>query len=91
MAKKSNFDQTQYPGQTEGKQVNAPILDFRNRIGDLARPNLFQVEIGFPSLVDEGSPATGATLAPLKSVSKKEQVLLPLVVAHLPLHFLPSL
>ena len=28
--------------------VNAPILDFRNRIGDLARPNLFQVEIGFP-------------------------------------------
>ncbi len=50
-----------YPGQTEGKMVNAPILDFRNRIGDLARPNLFQVEIGFPSIVDEGTPATGAT------------------------------
>ena len=70
MAKKSNFDQTQYPGQTEGKQVNAPILDFRNRIGDLARPNLFQVEIGFPSLVDEGSPATGATPG---TVEEREQ------------------
>lgn len=56
-----NYDLTQYPGQTEGRQVNAPILDFRNRIGDLARPNLFQVEIGFPGIVDSGSPATGAT------------------------------
>ena len=51
----------QYPGQTEGKMVNAPILDFRNRIGDLARPNLFQVEIGFPGIVDDGTPASGAT------------------------------
>ena len=56
-----NYDLTQYPGQTEGRQVNAPILDFRNRIGDLARPNLFQVEIGFPGIVDSGNPATGAT------------------------------
>ena len=37
------------------KQLNAPILDFRNRIGDLARPNLFQVEIGFPGIVDSGT------------------------------------
>lgn len=56
----ADFDSKVYPGQTEGKQVNAPILDFRNRIGDLARPNLFQVEIGFPSIVDSGSPASGA-------------------------------
>jgi hypothetical protein len=56
-----NYDLTQYPGQTEGRQVNAPILDFRNRIGDLARPNLFQVEIGFPGIVDSGNPASGAT------------------------------
>ena len=56
-----NYDLTQYPGQTEGRQVNAPILDFRNRIGDLARPNLFQVEIGFPSIVDSGTPQSGAT------------------------------
>ena len=56
----STFDKTTYPGQTEGKQVNAPILDFRNRIGDLARPNLFQVEIGFPSIVSQGAPAIGA-------------------------------
>ena len=50
--------------------VNAPILDFRNRIGDLARPNLFQVEIGFPSIVDEGTPASGATPG---SQEKREQ------------------
>jgi hypothetical protein len=56
-----NYDLSQYPGQTEGRQVNAPILDFRNRIGDLARPNLFQVEIGFPSIVDSGTPQSGAT------------------------------
>jgi len=56
----ADFDSRVYPGQTEGKQLNAPILDFRNRIGDLARPNLFQVEIGFPSIVDSGTPNSGA-------------------------------
>lgn len=56
----AQFDSRVYPGQTEGKQLNAPILDFRNRIGDLARPNLFQVEIGFPSIVDSGTPNSGA-------------------------------
>ena len=56
-----NPDLSRYPGQSEGKQVNAPILDFRNRIGDLARPNLFQVEIGFPQIITNGRPATGAT------------------------------
>ena len=57
----SAFDGQTYPGQSEGKQINAPILDFRNRIGDLARPNLFQVEIGFPQIVDSGTPQSGAT------------------------------
>ena len=56
-----NPDLSRYPGQSEGKQVNAPILDFRNRIGDLARPNLFQVEIGFPQIITNGRPNTGAT------------------------------
>ena len=46
----SAFDSQSYPGNTEGKQISAPILDFRNRIGDLARPNLFQVEIGLERL-----------------------------------------
>ena len=45
----SAFDSQTYPGQSEGKQINAPILDFRNRIGDLARPNLFQVDLAFPT------------------------------------------
>lgn len=34
----------------EGGQINSPIFDFRNKIGDLARPNLFQVELTFPQL-----------------------------------------
>ena len=55
------FDKKTYPGQQEGTVLNAPILDFRNRIGDLARPNLFQVEIGFPEIVDSGTANSGAT------------------------------
>ena len=55
----SAFDSQSYPGNTEGKQISAPILDFRNRIGDLARPNLFQVEIGFPGILDDGTPSVG--------------------------------
>ena len=54
-------ESTTYPGQEEGGIINAPILDFRNRIGDLARPNLFQVEVGFPQIVDNGTPNSGAT------------------------------
>ena len=34
----------------EGGQINSPIFDFRNKIADLARPNLFQVELTFPQL-----------------------------------------
>ena len=30
-----------------------PITDFRNRIGDLARPNLFHIEMGFPEIASE--------------------------------------
>ena len=50
-----------YSGQEEGGVINAPILAFRNRIGDLARPNLFQCEIFFPQIVDDGNPQSGAT------------------------------
>ena len=69
-----NPDLSRYPGQSEGKQVNAPILDFRNRIGDLARPNLFQVEIGFPQIITNGRPNTGATLVLQRSAHRKKQV-----------------
>ena len=47
-----------YPGQKEGTKHNFSILDFRNRIGDLARPNLFQVEINFPEFGDS-TPSSG--------------------------------
>lgn len=48
------------PGTKEGKAVSAPIFDFRNKISDLARPNLFQVSIGFPGIVDDGAAGVGA-------------------------------
>lgn len=67
-----NPDLSRYPGQSEGKQVNAPILDFRNRIGDLARPNLFQVEIGFPPIVTTGRPSTGATPGSVEERTQEE-------------------
>ncbi len=35
----------------ESKKFSSlPITDFRNRIGDLARPNLFHIEMGFPDI-----------------------------------------
>jgi len=55
------YDNSVYPGQTEGNLINAPIMTFRDRIQDLARPNLFQVELGFPGIVDQGTAASGAT------------------------------
>lgn len=41
----------------EGGSIYTPIFDFRNRIGDLARPNQFQVELVFPQGLE--SPAIG--------------------------------
>tara|TARA_B100000925_G_scaffold144757_1_gene108391 strand:+ start:3455 stop:4099 length:645 start_codon:yes stop_codon:yes gene_type:complete len=44
----------------EGGQINSPIFDFRNKIGDLARPNLFQVELTFPQAGLEGAGIGGS-------------------------------
>ncbi|WP_124981558.1 phage tail protein [Nonlabens xiamenensis] len=44
----------------EGGAINSPIFDFRNKIGDLARPNLFQVELTFPSAGLEGAGIGGS-------------------------------
>ena len=86
----SAFDSQTYPGQSEGKQINAPILDFRNRIGDLARPNLFQVEVGFPQIVDNGTPQSGATPGSQEQRGEEQQEHLVLDL-ELPLaHLLPS-
>ena len=86
----SAFDSQTYPGQSEGKQINAPILDFRNRIGDLARPNLFQVEIGFPQIVDNGTPQSGATPGSQEQRGKKVRVNLVLDLEPLLVHLLLS-
>ena len=47
------------PGQIEGGFIDSPIFNFRDKIEDLARPNLFQVEINFPELVNTGRPGVG--------------------------------
>ena len=57
----SAYDSQTYP-EYRG-QTSAPILDFRNKIGDLARPNLFQVEITFLGILDDGSPSIGGGAA----------------------------
>ena len=49
------------PGASEQTVVSSSIFDFRNKIADLARPNLFQVGLAFPSIVDDGGVGTGAT------------------------------
>jgi hypothetical protein len=46
------------PGAVERKQIRTNIIDFRNKIGELARPNIFEVEINFPTLI-EGSSGGG--------------------------------
>ena len=46
-------NQRQRPGQVEKLNVVQDIISFRNQIRELARPNLFQVEINFPSKVEE--------------------------------------
>ena len=68
----SAFDSQTYPGNQENKQISAPILDFRNRIGDLARPNLFQVEIGFPKDLDNGTPSVGAATGTTENTTQGE-------------------
>ena len=46
-------------GQVEGGFIDSPIFNFRDQIEDLARPNLFQVELYFPDIVSEGRPGIG--------------------------------
>jgi len=37
------------PARAEGTETSLSIMNFRNQIQDLARPNLFQVAIEFPT------------------------------------------
>ena len=34
------------------KFSSLPITSFRDKIGDLARPNLFHIELGFPAIAE---------------------------------------
>jgi len=45
-------------GQVEGTQTTLSILNFRNQVRELARPNQFQVELYFPQRVEELLQAT---------------------------------
>ena len=50
----------QQPGQVEQSSVRAPIFSFRDQVRDFARPNLFQVEIYSPPILQDGvSPQSG--------------------------------
>ena len=50
----------QQPGQVEKSSVRAPIFTFRDQVKDFARPNLFQVEIYAPPILQDGvSPSVG--------------------------------
>ena len=52
--------QRKSPSQVEGGFIDSPIFNFRDQIEDLARPNLFQVEIQFPDEVaGDGQPGVG--------------------------------
>ena len=44
----------QQPGQVEQSSVRAPIFTFRDQVKDFARPNLFQVEIYAPPILQDG-------------------------------------
>ena len=46
-------NQRQRPGQVEKLNVVQDSISIRNQIRELARPNLFQVEINFPAKVEE--------------------------------------
>ena len=48
------------PGQVEQSSVRAPIFTFRDQVRDFARPNLFQVEIYAPPILQDGvTPQSG--------------------------------
>ena len=49
------------PARQEGTETSLSIMNFRNQIQDLARPNLFQVSLDFPDIDggDSGRPDGG--------------------------------
>ena len=49
----------QQAGEVENTKVDVPIIAFRDKIIDLARPNLFQVDMNYPKILDNGTPETG--------------------------------
>lgn len=53
------------------KDINVPIIDFRNNIADLARPNLFQVELFFPDGNTIKSDAQGGVSSTINENSSK--------------------
>ena len=54
------------PGQVQGANIKAPIFTFRDNVKDFARPNLFQVEVFAPpvlqdSITPQPGGVTGST------------------------------
>ena len=59
------------PGQVEQSSVRAPIFTFRDQVRDFARPNLFQVEIYAPPVLqDSVGPQSGAVAGSVAEVAE---------------------
>ena len=67
------------PGQVQGANIKAPIFTFRDNVKDFARPNLFQVEVFAPPVLQsEITPqpggVTGSTADVLETLSGGSQL-----------------
>ena len=59
-------------GQVDGKIIRSSIDDFRSHIQELARPNIFEVEIEFPTLIEGATDASANNRNDAKAVTAGE-------------------
>ena len=67
------------PGQVQGANIKAPIFTFRDNVKDFARPNLFQVEVFAPpvlqdSITPQPGGVTGSTAQVLETAAGGSQL-----------------
>ena len=67
------------PGQVQGANIKAPIFTFRDNVKDFARPNLFQVEVFAPpvlqqSVVPQPGGVTGSAANVLETLAGESQL-----------------
>ena len=67
------------PGQVQGANIKAPIFTFRDNVKDFARPNLFQVEVFAPPVLQDAitpqpGGVTGSTAQVLETAAGGSQL-----------------